>query len=75
MMTTVYGAYPVPAVSDSTHIEHVMAAVPYRKWEKQRDKEREVAKNKKRRNDHEGQFGEPKEKVPGQIGCFFEAKA
>ena len=74
MMTTVYGAYPVSMTPDPAHVEHVMAAVPYRKWEKERGKDMEKDKNKKRRPDQKGRTDEHDENVPGQIGCFFEAK-
>lgn len=75
MMTTVYGAYPISLIPESTHIEHVAATQPYRKWEKERDRDKDKEKNKKRKHDQEGQTKEQKENVPGQIGCFFEAKA
>lgn len=75
MITAVYGAYPVPSVSESTHIENVMAVTPYRKWEKRKDGNQEKEKNKKKKQNMEGSSGELKESVPGQIGCFFEAKA
>ncbi len=75
MMTTVYGAYPISAVTDPPHIENVVATVPYRKWEKQRDRDREKEKDKKRKNEPKDQTGEHDERSIGQIGCFFEAKA
>ena len=72
MVGVEYALAPPPAAPD---IPAVVSAMPYKGLRRNKDRDKEEGK-KKRRSLYDAMLMEKEtEEVPGQMGCFFEARA
>ena len=67
------GMYMIPNAAAFSEIGAVLGTVPYRNYK--RDQKKDNDPKKKKKTPFKEFFEKEAEKEPGQMGCFFEAKA
>ena len=75
MINMVGVEYVLPPPPTPPDIPAVVSAMPYTKYRRNKEREKEESK-KKRRSIYDLMLSEKEEgEEPGQMGCFFEARA